>query len=123
MLDQIVLEGIEFYAYHGVPDEEQVIGHRYQADLILELDLHEAGRTDSLEHTVNYAEVVQKVVDVGTRTQYRLMEALAERMCWELFQAFPPVTRITLTLRKRLPPAGAVLESAGIRIVRERSGC
>lgn len=123
MQDQIVLEGIEFYAYHGVPDEEQVIGHRYRVDLILEVDLREAGRTDSVEHTVNYAEVVQKVVDVGTRTQYRLMESLVERICWELFQAFPPVMRITLTLRKRLPPAGAVLESAGVCIVRERSEC
>lgn len=118
-----MLEGIEFYAYHGVPDEEQVIGHRYRVDLILEVDLREAGRTDSVEHTVNYAEVVQKVVDVGTRTQYRLMESLVERICWELFQAFPPVMRITLTLRKRLPPAGAVLESAGVCIVRERSEC
>lgn len=121
MGDQIVLEGVEFYAYHGVPDAEQAIGHRYRVDLVLELDLREAGHTDALEHTVDYAGVVQRVIAIGTSTQYRLMEALAERICAEIFLAFPQVMRIELTLRKRLPPAGAILESAGVRIVRERT--
>lgn len=120
MPDQILLEGIEFYGYHGVPDEEQAIGHRYRVDVVLELDLSHAGRTDQLEHTVNYAEVAQQIVTIGTRTQYRLMEALAERLCQEIFEAFPQVQRVELTLRKRLPPTGTVMENAGVRIVRER---
>ncbi|CUU38290.1 MAG: dihydroneopterin aldolase [Armatimonadetes bacterium] len=120
MPDQILLEGIEFYGYHGVPDEEQAIGHRYRVDVVLELDLSQAGRTDQLEHTVNYAEVAQRIVAIGTGTRYRLMEALAERLCREILETFPPVQRVELTLRKRLPPAGTVMENAGVRIARER---
>ena len=47
-------------------------------------------------------------------------EALAERLCRELLETFPPVQRVELTLRKRLPPAGTVMENAGVRIARER---
>ena len=120
MPDQILLEGIEFYGYHGVPDEEQAIGHRYRVDVVLELDLSQAGRADQLEHTVNYAEAAQRIVAIGTGTRYRLMEALAERLCREILETFPPVQRVELTLRKRLPPAGTVMENAGVRIARER---
>lgn len=119
-LDRIVVTGIEFYGYHGASDEEQAIGHRYVVDVVLEADLRKAGQTDALEDTINYAEVTQLILRVGTSRQFRLMEALAETLASELLRSYPHAQAIHLRVSKRLPPAGAIIESAGVEMTRRR---
>lgn len=119
--DQIIVQGIEFYAYHGVPDAEQTVGHRYRVDLTAYLDLREAGRTDDLRHTVSYGDLARLVIHIGTTQQVRLLETLAERMCAAILEQFPPIQRVELFIAKRLPPTGTITELAGVKITRERS--
>jgi len=118
--DQIIVQGIEFYAYHGVPDAEQQIGHRYRADLIVDLDLREAGRTDELRHTVSYGDLARLVIQIGTSQQRRLLESLAEQMCAAILDQFPQIQRVELFLAKRLPPTGTITELAGVKLIRSR---
>jgi dihydroneopterin aldolase len=118
--DQIIVQGIEFYAYHGVPDAEQQIGHRYRVDLVVDLDLREAGRTDDLRHTVSYGDLARLVIQIGTSQQRRLLESLAEQMCNAILEQFPAIQRVELTIAKRLPPTGTITELAGVKIVRVR---
>jgi len=120
-LDQIIVQGIEFYAYHGVPDAEQQIGHRYRVDLVVDLDLREAGRTDDLRHTVSYGDLARLVIQIGTSQKRRLLESLAEQMCAAILEQFPAVQRVELFIAKRLPPTGTITELAGVKIVRVRS--
>jgi dihydroneopterin aldolase len=119
--DQIIVQGIEFYAYHGVPDAEQQIGHRYRVDLVVDLDLREAGCTDDLRHTVSYGDLARLVIQIGTSQQRRLLESLAEQMCAAILEQFPAVRRVELFIAKRLPPTGTITELAGVKIVRARS--
>jgi len=119
--DQIIVQGIEFYAYHGVPDAEQQIGHRYRVDLVVDLDLREAGRTDDLRHTVSYGDLARLVIQIGTSQKRRLLESLAEQMCAAILEQFPAVQRVELFIAKRLPPTGTITELAGVKIVRVRS--
>jgi len=118
--DQIIVQGIEFYAYHGVPDAEQQIGHRYRVDLVVDLDLREAGRTDDLRHTVSYGDLARLVIHIGTSQQCRLLESLAEQMCNAILEQFPAIQRVELFIAKRLPPTGTITELAGVKIVRVR---
>jgi dihydroneopterin aldolase len=118
--DQIIVQGIEFYAYHGVPDAEQQIGHRYRVDLVVDLDLREAGRTDDLRHTVSYGDLARLVIQIGTSQQRRLLESLAEQMCNAILEQFPAIQRVELFIAKRLPPTGTITELAGVKIVRVR---
>ncbi|GBC92409.1 Dihydroneopterin aldolase [bacterium HR15] len=119
-MDQLFIEGIEFYGYHGVPDAEQQIGHRYRVDVVLELDMARAGRTDQLEDTVNYGEVARLILQLGTEQPVRLMETLAERFCTAILERFPMVQRVRVRIAKRLPPTGIIVEQAGVEISRER---
>ena len=118
--DQIIVQGIEFYAYHGVPDAEQQIGHRYRVDLVVDLDLREAGRTDDLRHTVSYGDLARLVIHIGASQQCRLLESLAEQMCAAILEHFPAIQRVELFIAKRLPPTGTITELAGVKIVRVR---
>jgi dihydroneopterin aldolase len=118
--DQIIVQGIEFYAYHGVPDAEQQIGHRYRVDLVADLDLREAGHTDDLRHTVSYGDLARLVIQIGTSQQRRLLESLAEQMCAAILDQFPQIQRVELFLAKRLPPTGTITELAGVKLIRSR---
>ena len=46
--DRIVLEGMQFYGFHGVNPEEQALGQSYLVDLAVELTLSQAGQSDRL---------------------------------------------------------------------------
>lgn len=119
-MDQIILTGIELYAYGGVTEEERRIGQRYSVDIELSLDLSSAGRSDDVADTVSYAEVHQAVIGALCNRPFRLLEHAATRMSEEILGRFP-VQQVSVTLRKLLPPIDGVVTSASVRITRDRT--
>lgn len=118
--DTIFIEGLEFYGFHGVPDAEQAIGHRYSLDVYLSVDTRQAGISDNVIDTVNYAQVAEILLELGINTQSRLLEHMAERMICALLERYMRVQAVTLCLRKRLPPMNAIAASVGVKITRRR---
>jgi dihydroneopterin aldolase len=119
-MDTILIEGLEFYGFHGVPDAEQTIGHRYLVDLRFKIDTRKAALTDRVADTVDYADVAAVLLDVGREERFRLIEALAQRMADALLMRFPSIVSVALRLRKPLPPMNAIAAAVGIEIVRSR---
>ena len=58
---KLSLEGMDFHAYHGVYEEENILGGKYTVDVYLEIDIVKAAVTDDVQATVNY-EVVYAIV-------------------------------------------------------------
>jgi 7,8-dihydroneopterin aldolase/epimerase/oxygenase len=116
-VDTIFVEAIEFYGYHGASDEEQAVGHRYSVDLALEVDTRNAGASDRLEDTVNYATVAHRVVEIGTGERCRLVEALAARLAATILAEFP-VSAVRVRVRKLHPPMNVMAASVGVEIRR-----
>jgi dihydroneopterin aldolase len=120
--DEILLEGMRFYAYHGVNPEEQALGQRFTVDVVLAVDLRRAGQSDELANTVSYSavyKVVRKIVEGEPR---QLIEAVAEEIAVAILTEFPSVARVTVTVRKpEVPMKGSMLDAAGVRITRSRS--
>ncbi|MCB8933312.1 MAG: dihydroneopterin aldolase [Fimbriimonadaceae bacterium] len=115
----LFVEGLEFYAHHGVPEAEQAIGHRYAVDL--EIDVREkATQTDRVEDTVDYAAVAEALVGHAQEHRYRTLERLAAGLCDTLFETFEAIVEVRMRLAKRLPPAPIIAEVAGVEIVRSR---
>lgn len=119
MADRIVLERIEFYGYHGVPAEEQAVGHRYAVDIELDCDLREAGQADDVGRTIDYGDVAGQVVAIGRERRFRLIEALAEAIAAELLK-HARAERVRVRVRKLLPPIDAVVAAAAVEIERTR---
>jgi dihydroneopterin aldolase len=119
-MDKIIIEGMRFYGYHGVLAEEKALGQKFTVDAVLYLPLRKAGQSDSLEDTVNYAAVYDRIRDIVTGTPYNLLEALAERLCEEIFECSPLISRITLRLRKPEAPINGLFDSVGVEIDRDR---
>src|SRR5215207_5980587 len=120
--DEILLEGMRFYAYHGVNPEERALGQRFTVDVTLAADLRRAGRSDDLGDTVSYSAVYKLVRGIVEGEPRQLIEAVAEEIATEVLVSFPPVHRITVTVRKpEVPMKGAMLDAAGVRIARSRA--
>lgn len=115
----VYLHNLEFYAHHGVPDEEQAVGHRYVVNAEFDLEAM-AGQTDAITETLDYSEAAALIVSVGRREQVRTIERLATLLTDALFHRFPEIIELRLDLAKRLPPADLMIEEAGVRIRRRR---
>ena len=58
---KIYLDDMHFYAYHGVMEQERLVGGEYSVSLAVEADLTEAVRTDDVADTINYAALYEIV--------------------------------------------------------------
>ncbi|HZA01035.1 MAG TPA: dihydroneopterin aldolase, partial [Hyphomicrobiaceae bacterium] len=52
MTDTVFVTGLAVHAYHGVMEHEGTVGQTFKLDLVLDVDLSAASRSDKLAHTV-----------------------------------------------------------------------
>ncbi|MFQ3678520.1 MAG: dihydroneopterin aldolase [Fimbriimonadaceae bacterium] len=109
----VFVRRIEFYGFHGGPDAEREVGHRYTCDLSLQVDSL-AEESDRIEHTADYAAISQTVVEVGTQTQCRTLEKLAADMGNAILSEHPRVQSVVVTLAKPYPPAPIIAAECGV---------
>jgi 7,8-dihydroneopterin aldolase/epimerase/oxygenase len=120
--DEILLEGMRFYAYHGVNPEERALGQRFMVDVTLVVDLRRAGQSDDLTDTVSYSAVYKVVRGIVEGEPRQLIETVAEEIATAILTEFLPVERVTVTVRKpEVPMKGSMLDAAGVRITRSRA--
>lgn len=111
----IYLEGIRFYAHHGVEPQETVVGACFILDLKLKTDFARAAQTDNLADTVNYAEVYALLKDEMSHTS-KLLEHVCERIATRLFSHIPAIEEIHLRLSKENPPMRADCRNVGVEV-------
>ena len=120
MPDRIILEGMQFYGYHGVNPEERTLGQRYVVDLTADLDLRLAGETDRLEDTVSYSHIYRTVRSVMEGEPRNLLESAAQAIADSVLAEFP-VEAVSVTVKKPNPPVrGSSIELAAVQIHRAR---
>jgi dihydroneopterin aldolase len=116
--DRLLLEGMEFYGYHGDIEAERALGGRYSVDVELRADLRAAGRSDSLTDTIDYVRCFQLVREVVENRQYRLLEALAQGIADSLLEQ-PRALGVRVRVAKQ-PPLRGGFDRFAVEIERER---
>ena len=120
-LDYIHLNEMEFYGYHGVLPEETKLGQRFRVTVSLATNLSEAGKSDELDKTVNYAEVYSVCQSVVEGKPVKLIEAVAERIAEEIKRKFADkVFGVRVVLTKPDPPIPGHYASVAVEITRGR---
>ncbi len=119
MSDRILLEGMAFYAYHGVNPEEQAQGQIFTVDVAVEADLHRAGHTDDLGDSLDYRDLYTRVREVMTGDRYQLLEAVAEAVAHRLLD-LERVEAVTVCVRKPHVRLGGPLDHAGVEVTRRK---
>ena len=115
----IFLENVRFYAYHGVAQQELIVGNEFFINLKLEVDYAHAAATDEVADTVSYADVYN-VVDQEMKIPSKLLEHVCGRIVKSLFEQFPAINEISIKLAKRHPPMSADIDTAGVEMLCKR---
>lgn len=118
-MDKIILEGMEFYGYHGTLPEEQVLGQRFIVDVELYLDLSRAGKSDNRDHTVSYSSVFKLVESIVRGRPYNLIEAVAEAIAAAVLESFP-VEDVLVRVKKPHTPVPGHFTSMAVEIRRKK---
>lgn len=110
---EIRLEGIEFFAYHGHHDEERVTGNKYSVDIKILTNLDNACESDSLNDTINYANIYKIIKDEMAKPA-RLLEHLSHRINTEVLLKFPEIQSVESSVSKFNPPLGGICRKATV---------
>ena len=119
-LGQIRLNVMEFYAYHGCYQEERSTGNRFLVDLVLEVVMGKASKTDDLNDALNYAKVYESVKQEMSVPSH-LLEHLSSRILNTLFERFPQLERAEICVSKLHPPVDGQVESVSVTLKRSRT--
>jgi dihydroneopterin aldolase len=103
-MPSIVLSRIGFEGRHGTTAAERRSTRRFEVDVEVEAPLEAAQLSDRLGDTIDYTEVADIIVGIGTGEPVRLLEALARRMLDALAGRIPGAT-FRIELRKLSPPS------------------
>lgn len=111
----ILLRGLRFHACHGVLDQERTVGNDYEVSLRIHVNVTDAVENDTVDRTVNYAQVYQIVAEI-MREPRHLVEAVAGEIARRVLYEWPDVEDVDVTVVKLNPPMGADCEGAGVEI-------
>jgi len=103
---KVVLEGMEFHAFHGVLAEEGRLGARFSVDVELEFI---PGSEDRLAETVDYSRVYTLVRRLVTGSKLRLIETLAQALAARILEEEPLVDRVTVRVHKPNAPLPGIV--------------
>lgn len=119
-MGKIVIEEMEFYAFHGHYQEEQIVGNRFLVDLELDADLAAPADSDNLNDAVNYQQAYQIIKNEMRRTKSNLLENIGKRILDALFAEMDDIEEATIRVRKLNPPMGGPIKSVGIKMSRKQ---
>ncbi len=111
----IELKNLKFYAYHGVLEQETLIGNEFVVNLRMQYDFTEAFNSDDVNDTLNYAEAYE-IVKHEMKIPSKLLEHVAGRIFYNLKEQFAGVRILELRVGKMNPPVSGEAEMSEVTI-------
>ena len=115
MSDCVFVRGLEFEGNHGYSAAERRGTRRFRVHLTLDLPLAAAAASDRIADTVDYWKVSEVVVALGTKSTFRLLEALAGAIGAKIQELYPRAG-VAIELEKLAPPCPGVPASCGVKL-------
>ncbi|HSB66567.1 MAG TPA: dihydroneopterin aldolase [Anaerolineales bacterium] len=116
-MDQVFISDLLARGVIGVNEWERQVTQDILINIVLYTDLHRAGGTDDLTHSIDYRSVAKKAISLAESAKRFTVEALASdlaQMCLE----HTGVQRVRIRVEK--PGAIRFARSVGVEIERSR---
>jgi dihydroneopterin aldolase/2-amino-4-hydroxy-6-hydroxymethyldihydropteridine diphosphokinase len=117
-MDKIRIKDLEIFAKHGVLPEENALGQKFLVSAVLYTDTRQAGLTDELSASIDYAAVCQSINRFFTEHTYKLLECAAENLAEALLLETPGLLKLKLEIKKPWAPVGLPLDTVSVEIER-----
>ncbi len=112
-MTRVLLENLEFYAYHGASAEERQIGHRFLMSLEVELT-EEAGVSDRVADTIDYEQLAKAALDAATAHRFFTVERAIVEVGNKILNDFSRAHQVHIKLVKVCPPMPFTVAAAGV---------
>ena len=119
-MDKINIKNLQVFARHGVLPEEKALGQKFLVSAALYLDTRNAGMSDDIAKTLDYAETCRVIKDFVGNNTFCLIESVAERLAALLLAENPALQRVWLEVKKPWAPVAIPLEAVSVEIERSR---
>ena len=114
-MGKILLEGLEFFAYHGVYQEERENGQLFSIDLEIIADYSKACYSDKLEDAIDYVRIYE-LVKAEMEIPSSLLENVAQRIIDSIRENFDQIEVIKVKITKLHPPISGKLKGVSIEL-------
>jgi len=113
---------LALFAYHGVNDEEQRLGQRFYIDMSLIVAPVSATKSDRLEDTISYEDVIHCAEDAFLEKKYRTIERAANAVGSAIMEQFPTIQNLSVTVHKPSAPVAAIFDDVAVTVDFSRDG-
>ncbi len=113
--DKIYIRDLALRCIIGLYPEERATKQEVIINVVLTTDLRKAGRSDAIHDTVDYHAVQCSIIDAVERSEFKLIESLAEQIA-EICLNAKVVSTATVTIDK--PGALRFCKSVAVEIIR-----
>ncbi|MGH8889279.1 MAG: dihydroneopterin aldolase [Acidothermaceae bacterium] len=120
MTDRIELRGLRIRGNHGVFEHERLDGQEFVIDVVLDLDIAAAARSDDLIDTVDYGALAAKVAGIVGGEAVNLIETLASRIA-EACLDDPRIEVVEVRVHKPSAPIPLQFDDVVVVVRRRRS--
>lgn len=101
----IEIEGMEFYAFHGCFEAEQIVGNKFIVNASVRYDCGEAAQSDRIGDALNYQSVYEIIAGEMMKASH-LLEHVAHRMIEAIYASFSQAIHVKIKISKLNPPIG-----------------
>jgi 7,8-dihydroneopterin aldolase/epimerase/oxygenase len=114
----VEITGLSLYTHHGVSEAEREVGQRLVLDLRLDVGETDATVTDSIEDTVDYAEVCQLVALIAQQRSHKTLERLCSTIANRLLADYD-LEGVWVKATKPEPPIPLSVDEVSVEVWRE----
>lgn len=116
--DEIRIDKLEVYAYHGVYQEERRRGQIFLVSAVLYEDTRRAGTEDRIECSTDYGEVSLHIEKWMKENTCYTLEAVAERLAESILLKYDLICGLDLEVYKPEAPIPLPFKSVSVKISR-----
>jgi len=116
---KVGVQGMQFYAYHGFYETENIIGNDYLIDVETIIEFPNNIIADELTNTLNY-ETIYNTTKIVMSKSVKLLETIGETIIDELISNHPEIQQIVVRIKKLNPPFGGQVHASFVEI---KYGC
>lgn len=114
----VLLKDLQFFAFHGLYEEEKILGNDFKVNLEIGYTLHHFPARN-IEDTIDYAAVYQ-LVKSRMAIPTPLLETLVAEIAIDILAQFSLSDYVTITVEKMRPPVPQFIGSLGVSLTLNR---
>ena len=108
----IHLHNLKFYSYHGVHEEENILGNEYEVNADVQFH-EEQTQIDSLSETINYVDLFE-IIKNRMKIPTKLLETVVMEIGNSIYEKYSYVRSINISLKKNHPPIEGIEGAVGV---------